>query len=46
MLKLRCFRVELKFSNGEYGGSFSLTGLVSKQGFHPDNQLRNSEGLL
>ena len=46
MLKLRCFRVELKFSDGEYGSSFSLTGLATQQGFHPDNQFRNGEGFL
>ena len=46
MLKLRCFRVELEFSDGEYGGPFSLSGLASQQGFYSYNQFRNGKGLL
>ena len=46
MQKLRCFRVELEISKGEDGSFFSLPGLASQQGFHPDNQFRYGEGLF
>ena len=46
MLKLRCFRVEPEFSDGEYGGSFGLPGFATQQGFHPNNKFWYGEGLL
>ena len=46
MQELRCFRVELEFSDGEHGGFLGLPGLASQQGFHPDNQFRYGERLL